>query len=142
MTLRISFAVLIILLISSMSVLADLSQDDIKKRIEKRDPILTDLKKIGKIGETHLGYIEVLEPKDMKDVGIQKIVGEENKDRKLLYQMIAQQTGTRAKLVGRQNAYRLFQKAEDEEYFRSSDGIWRLKKDMMADQGADKKEKK
>ena len=112
---RISLAVLLIILFSSLSALADTETSDIKKRMKERYPLITDLKKMGKIGETHLGYVEAVDAKDEKDVAIQKILNEENNDRKQLYRLIASRTDTKPRLVGKQNAFRIFSKAGDEE---------------------------
>jgi uncharacterized protein YdbL (DUF1318 family) len=139
MKIRISFAVLAIILLSSMSVMAETNKDDIKKRMKERFPILNDLKKLGKIGETHLGFVEAIDPKDQKDVGIQKLLSDENDDRKLLYKLIAQQTEAKPKMVGRQNAFRLFNKAKDDEYFKGADGKWRQKKDMKVEKQEEEK---
>lgn len=133
MKVRISIVLLAIILFGSISVAADASKDEIKIRMKERYPILTDLKEKGKIGETHLGFVELVDLKSEKDVAIQNIVNDENKDREMLYKIIAEQAGANPKLVGRQNAFRIFQKAGDDEFFKGADGIWHRKKDMKVE---------
>jgi uncharacterized protein YdbL (DUF1318 family) len=130
---RISIAVLAVILLSSVSLFAQSSKDDIKKRMKERYPVITDLKEKGKIGETHLGYVEMIDAKNEKDEALQTIVSDENADRELLYKIIAEQTETKPDQVGKQNALRIFQKAEDDEYFKAADDVWRQKKDMKVE---------
>ena len=130
---RISIAVLAVVLLSSVSLFAQASKDDMKQRMKERYPVITDLKEKGKIGETHLGYVELIDAEDEKDEALQKIVSDENADRELLYKIIAEQTETKPDQVGKQNALRIFQKAEDDEYFKAADGVWRQKKDMKVE---------
>jgi uncharacterized protein YdbL (DUF1318 family) len=130
---RICLAVFAVILLCSTSMFADSSRDDIKKRMKQRYPMITEMKEKGKIGETHLGYIDLINPEAKKDSVVLAILRDENTDRELLYNLIAEQTETNPELVGRQNAFRIFQKAGDDEYFKAADGQWRRKKDMKVE---------
>jgi len=130
---RIFLAVLALIMMSSPLVRAEPDKDDIKERMKHRYPLLTELKEKGKIGETHLGFVEIIDPEKDKDETMQKIVNDENADRTLLYRIIAEQTETKPDQVGKQNAFRIFKKAGDEDYFKAADGVWRQKKDMKVE---------
>lgn len=99
-------------------------------RMEERYSELKKLKKVGTVGETNLGYVEVVTEKYAKDKDIQKILAAENADREELYRIIANQSKTSVEVVAKNNALRIFEKANDEEYFEGKDGKWRQKKKM------------
>ena len=64
---------------------------------------------------------------------MKKLADEENADRKQLYTIIAGDTKTTAEAVGKQNALRIFEKAESSEYFKGEDGKWKQKKDLKVE---------
>ena len=121
--------VLTLLLGASVSLAQD-NKNDIKARMKERYSELKKLKKEGKVGETKLGSVKPVTEKYAKDKDIQKIVSAENADREKLYRTIAKEAKTTVKIVRKNNAFRIFKKASDEEYFEDREGKWRQKKKL------------
>jgi len=134
-TLRAAVAVFISLLFC-IPVLAA-QRDDIKASMKERYPLLTKMKEAGKIGETHLGFVEATSPENAKDAKVQEVVNGENGDRQHLYQIIAKDTDTTPELVGKNNALRIFKKAGEDELFKGADGKWRAKKDVVVEKAGE-----
>jgi len=97
-------------------------------RMEERYSELKKLKKVGNVGETNMGFVKAVTEKYAKDKNIQKILSAENADREKLYRIIANQSKTSVEVVAKNNALRIFEKANDQEYFEGKDGKWRQKK--------------
>ena len=97
---------------------------DLQERFKQRLPKLKELKKQGIIGETYEGYVDFVKgkPKDAE-----KLVKEENADRKELYTTIAQREGTTPEKVAERNGKRNFTKATPGEFLRDADGKWHQK---------------
>jgi uncharacterized protein YdbL (DUF1318 family) len=102
--------------------------------MKDRYPALTKAKAEGQIGETAEGLVEIVSEKDAKNQIIKKLADDENADRKQLYAIIAGDTKTTAETVGKQNALRIFEKAESGEYFKGADGKWKQKKDLKVEE--------
>jgi uncharacterized protein len=107
------------------------TKDDIKIRMKDRFAKISELKQSGKIGETPLGFAEAVNKEFAQDEEISRLITAENNDRKLLYGIIAKESGTSVEEVGMGNAKRYFQKASDSDYFKTQAGEWKQKKDMM-----------
>lgn len=92
----------------------------IKARMKSRLPKIVQLKATGIVGETHDGYLAF--------VGAQKteqaLVAAENEDRKKVYQAIAKQQGTSAKVVGQRRALQIAEKAQPGEWLQDAGGKW------------------
>lgn len=110
------------------------AKDQIRERMRSRYPALVKAKTAGAIGETALGFVEIVSPKDAADETLKKLAEAENADRKQLYEIIAADTKTTAEAVGKHNALRLFEKAAENELFKGEDGKWRAKKDLKPKQ--------
>ncbi len=121
--------ILALLLGASLSLAQD-NKNDIKARMKERYSELKKLKKEGNVGETKLGFVKPVTEKYAKDKDIQKIVSAENADREKLYRTIAKEAKTTVKIVRKNNAFRIFQKAGDEVYFEDREGKWRQKKKL------------
>lgn len=92
----------------------------IKERMRDRLPVIVALKAKGVVGENNQGYLEL-----RKDTsGKQDVVTAENKDRKVIYGKIAQQTGTDIKLVGQRRAAQIAEKASSGEWLQDAAGKW------------------
>lgn len=80
------------------------------------------LKASGSIGENNQGYVEVIGG----DSDVSVIVSQENKDRKIIYQTIAQQNGLEGALSTIEAAFAEVQrdKAEVGDKIQSEDGRW------------------
>jgi uncharacterized protein YdbL (DUF1318 family) len=130
--------VLAIVMLAFLANLNDATGQDVKEqiraRMKERYPALTKAKTEGKIGETAAGLVEIVSEKDAKNEILKKLADEENADRKQLYAVIAGDTKTTAETVGKQNALRIFEKAESGEYFKGEDGKWKQKKDLKVDE--------
>lgn len=92
----------------------------IKARMKSRLPKIVQLKAKGIVGETNDGFLAF--------VGAQKaeqaLVAAENEDRKKVYQAIAKQQGTSAKVVGQRRALQIAEKAQPGEWLQDAGGKW------------------
>lgn len=100
------------------------SQDikSLKSNMLKRLPTINALKAKGAVGENNLGYLEFKGAREKEG-----IVAAENKDRKSIYEAIAKQQGTTAKLVGKRRAMQIIKIAKPGEWIQDSGGNWRKK---------------
>jgi len=93
---------------------------DIKSRMKSRLPKIVQLKAKGIVGETNDGFLAF--------VGAQKaeqdLIAAENEDRKKVYQAIARQQGTSAKVVGQRRALQIAEKAQPGEWLQDAGGKW------------------
>jgi uncharacterized protein YdbL (DUF1318 family) len=110
------------------------AKEQIRGRMKERYPALLKAKTEGKIGETVAGLVEIISEKDAKIETLKKLADDENADRKQLYAIIAGDTKTTPEAVGKQNALRLFEKAEGGEFFKGEDGKWKQKKDLKVEE--------
>ena len=124
------FCVLMLFSVVTISSAQD-TKDDIKIRMKDRFAKISELKQSGKIGETPSGFAEAVNKESAQDEEISRLITAENNDRKLLYGIIAKESGTSVEEVGMGNAKRYFQKASDSDYFKTQAGEWKQKKDMM-----------
>ena len=138
---KITFCVLLsaLLMLASASALAkapaedkpaaskknDSKKEELKKRFEARYEKLRELRRQGIVGETYAGYVDFVKGK--KNESAADIVEKENADRKELYQLIAEETGTTAEHVGEQNGQRRFAKAATGEWLKDAKGEWHQK---------------
>lgn len=97
---------------------------ELRERFQARDAAVSRLKAEGAVGETSLGYLEV--PKEA-DAAARKLMGEENADRRGLYQLIAEKEGATAATVADRAARRNFARARSGEWLKYPDGQWRQK---------------
>ena len=84
------------------------TKDEIKTRMKDRFAKISELKKSGKIGETPFGFAEAVNQESAQNPEISKLLAAENNDRRLLYALIAKESGTSAEEVGMANAKRYF----------------------------------
>ena len=100
----------------------------IKKHMAERKPKIEVLKKAGSVGENKAGYLEVMKDKDGKDVKIEdadkKVVEDENKDRRTVYNAIAKKEGSTVDKVGELRAKQIRSKAAEGEFIQGEDGKW------------------
>ncbi len=100
---------------------ADLGE--LRRRFQERYPALLEIKRAGKAGETYLGYVEV-RTEVTKDQ--QTLIGQENADRRTLYEELARQEKTTPEVVAERNAKRNFERAASGEWLKHVDG-WKQK---------------
>ena len=101
----------------------------IKKNMAERKPKIEVLKKAGSVGENKDGYLEAMK-KDKNDKEVKlsddekKLVEDENKDRKAVYNAIAKQEGSTVDKVGELRAKQIRSKAAEGEFIQGEDGKW------------------
>lgn len=101
-------------------------EDELKESFKERFPKLAALKKAGTVGETHAGYVALVDEKS-KDAEAKELVESENDDRKELFKLIAEREGTTEKKVAERAGKRAFDKAKAGEYLKGADGEWKKK---------------
>ena len=99
-------------------------QDALNSRRDRFEE-LRALKAAGAIGENDHGYVEVLKP----TIGADAIAAAENKDRKMIYQAIAQQNGLENAVSTIESVFAQVQrdKAAPGEQIQMEDGHWAAK---------------
>ena len=101
----------------------------IKKNMAERKPKIEVLKKAGSVGENKAGYLEAMTKETAgKEVKLsddeKKLVEDENKDRKAVYNAIAKQEGSTVDKVGELRAKQIRSKANEGDYIQGEDGKW------------------
>ena len=101
----------------------DTALDNMKNRLKT----VVENKRVGKVGENNLGYLSAMVKNDKT---VDKLVADENADRKTVYEYIAATTkGVTAKQVGQQRAKEIAKKAKAGEWLQDADGNWYQKTD-------------
>src|SRR5207248_1148369 len=96
----------------------------VKARIEQRISTVNALKQRGVAGENNRGFLEVRGNATGDD---QRVIAEENSDRRTVYTALAQQTGASADHVGRQRAQQLASLATRGMWIQQPSGEWQQK---------------
>jgi len=86
---------------------------------------LSDLKEQGIVGENNRGYVELM----TDNAAAEKLVDQENHDRKTIYATIAKQNGIEDEIETIEKVFAQVQrdKAGDGEMIQSEDGMWSKK---------------
>ncbi len=92
----------------------------IKASMEKRLPVLVDLKSRGIVGENAVGFLEFIGKNREKD----DVVQAENQDRTKVYTAIARKDRVSAEQVGRRRALQIASKAKKGEWLQDQNGKW------------------
>jgi len=101
-------------------------KDRLRARSEERYPEIRRAKSEGKIGENTTGYLEAVKKAYLDDKALKELIDDENKDRKALYTIIADEDGTEVTLVAKRAAKRNIERAKHGEYVKQ-DGEWQKK---------------
>jgi len=120
------FGVWIVLLAFGVSAMAA-DRAAIKKRMAERLPLLTQMKDQGLIGENNLGYLE-FRSSDQTDKQ-KDAVSQENVDRRLVYQMVAEEINVSVQVVGKRRAVQIARNEPAGHWIQKSDGTWVRKTD-------------
>jgi uncharacterized protein YdbL (DUF1318 family) len=91
------------------------------ERMKDRLPVVDSLKENGAVGETSGGYLQArseLLPRQ------KAVVEAENRDRRLVYRMIAQRTNQSVQQVGEQRALRIAEQAAPGVWLQRPSGEW------------------
>lgn len=92
----------------------------VKERMLERIPAINTLKDKGVIGENNKGYLSYRSA----DTPEQNLVNGENKDRKSVYQAIAQKQKVDIGLVGQRRAKQIADLGKKGHWFQKPDGTW------------------
>lgn len=103
------------------------SKAELRQRFKERLKDLNRLKADGLVGETYDGWLAVVKNKDLNKKE-QKIVDDENDDRRALYRIIADDEKTTPDHVGERNGTRNRKNLRVGEWFKTKDGEWEQKK--------------
>ncbi len=96
----------------------------VRARMEQRLSALDQLKDRGVAGENNRGFLEA---RGQAGAAEQKLIGDENTDRRTVYADIAGRTGSSADAVGRARAQRLAELARRGHWIQDPNGSWRQK---------------
>ena len=119
------FRMLVVLAAVALGPVAFSAQDGaVKARIEQRLGAVTALKDRGVAGENNRGFLEVRGTASAED---QKIISDENADRRSVYAAIAQQTGATPDAVGQKRAAQLAGLAKPGHWIQDAGGQWKKK---------------
>lgn len=109
----------------SFGALALHAQDPgLKARIEQRLGSVNALKDRGVVGETNRGFLEA---RDAATADDQRIIGEENTDRRAVYAAIAARTNASADQVGQKRAEQIASLARAGHWIQDAGGAWKKK---------------
>lgn len=98
--------------------------NSVRARMEQRLSALDQTKDRGAAGENNRGFVEA---RGQPSAGDQKLIAEENADRRTVYADIAARTGSNADAVGRQRAQQLAGLARKGHWIQDTGGGWRQK---------------
>ncbi|MBL9209040.1 MAG: YdbL family protein [Opitutaceae bacterium] len=96
----------------------------VRARMEQRLGSLNELKDRGAAGENNRGYLEARGAAQAAD---QKVIADENADRRTVYADIAARTGANPDTVGRQRAQQLASLARRGHWIQDASGAWKQK---------------
>ena len=134
-----TLSILIALVSIAVPALAQPSKDQLKEQFKSRDTEIKDLKNRGQIGETIDGYIDAVDSAAASDAAISKLLSAENKDRRDLYQLLADEINkenpkapVRATIetIANRNALRNIEHADQNEFLRVAKEHWIRVKDF------------
>lgn len=108
------FFIFTIVAITSVSYAADITA-----RMQERLPAIKELKAKGIVGENNKGYLEFVGAPAKE-----KVVQDENNDRKEVYAAIAAKQGVTVDIVGKRRAEQIVSKAAAGEWLQNAGGNW------------------
>ncbi|WP_028573923.1 YdbL family protein [Desulfonatronovibrio hydrogenovorans] len=104
------------------------SKDEVTASMRDRYPALQEAKNNGLVGEAWTGLAALVDQD--APASVQNLVNAENNDRRRLFQIIAQETGTSVEEVARQNRIRMYRLAEDNHFLQDQNRQWVRKRDL------------
>lgn len=96
---------------------------DAKQRIQARQSEVATLKSSGTLGENNRGLLEVRD----NAAGADKVASDENRDREVLYAVVAKRSGSTPDAVGRARAKELAQSSKPGVWVQDEAGHWAKK---------------
>jgi len=94
-----------------------------KTQMEKRVPVINELKAKGVVGEDNVGYLQFVGGKREKE----DVVQAENQDRRTVYASIAKKEGATIEQVGQRRALQIANKAKKGDWLQDQSGKWHQK---------------
>lgn len=88
--------------------------------MEKRLPLIVELKAKGIVGEDRMGYLQFIGGKREKE----NVVQAENLDRRKVYEAISQKEGVAVEQVGQRRALQIANKARKGEWLQDQNEKW------------------
>ena len=104
-----------------------LSLEKIVGRLKARHKAVLAMKAAGHIGETADGKLAATNEKHLKVKATRNLLDAENKDRSMLFALIANEEKTEVKVVALRYAIRKFKLARTGDMLKGKDGVWRAK---------------
>ena len=96
--------------------------------MKQRHAALLQAKDNGLVGEAWNGLVALV--RDGAPQQVQNLVRAENEDRKMLFKIIADETGTSVPEVAMQNRIRMYRLAEEDHFVQDQDRNWVRKKNF------------
>ena len=96
----------------------------VKARMEQRISTIDGLKARGAVGESNRGYLEA---RGAVTADEQKMISDENADRRTVYIGLAQQTGSDPETVGRRRAHQIGLGSKRGVWVQDPSGEWKQK---------------
>jgi uncharacterized protein YdbL (DUF1318 family) len=109
-------------LFTSTAVFAE-SAGEIRARMVQRLAQVDDLKAKGTVGENNRGFLEVRG----SGSDAERLVNDENRDREVVYALIARETGASADSVGRARAKQIAASSKPGVWIQDESGAWKKK---------------
>ena len=97
----------------------------VKARMEQRQGALDVLRDRQMVGENNRGYVEA---RTSINEAEQKVVSDENSDRRMVYTALAAQTKAGAETVGRQRAQQIAERSKRGVWVQEPSGEWKQKR--------------
>ncbi len=97
------------------------------ERFKARDSDLNRFKQAGKVGETTKGIVEAVKREYLEDADLKTLIEDENRDRRELYEIIAEEKGQDVDVVADLAARQNYKRARPGEYLKTASGEWKQK---------------
>ena len=117
-------AILLVSLMVTLNFLSGSSLSEIKQEMQKRLPTITNFKSEGLVGENNKGYLEV---RASISADKKKIVDDENRDRKIVYQEIASKVGGSLDTISLKRAQQIRESSPSGVWVQLPNGNWTKK---------------
>lgn len=100
------------------------TKPEIKTRMTQRVGQIDSLKRTGVIGENNKGFLEI---REKGTPAAEAVIAGENRDRGLIYAMIAKETGSTADTVGKARAKQIARDSAAGVWVQDENGNWKKK---------------
>jgi uncharacterized protein len=118
-------APLLVLLALPLSASDPGTMNEVRKRMAANLPALDELRKAGKVGETNRGYLEARQ--QLSDAE-RKLLETENRDRKTVYQILAERAKATVESVEKARAEQIRERSRPGVWLQNLAGEWYQKR--------------